>query len=76
MTNKELTSIQNTCKAIRSVAWTTIVAGIGVKTVLTTINAIRAYHVTKKAIYTAAANVGTYSGTDDDEYVNVNYNNM
>lgn len=78
MTDEKLASIQSTCKAIRTVAWTTIVTGIGVKTVLTTINAIRAYNATKQAIYTAAANVGTYSGTDDDdEYVNtVNYNDM
>lgn len=67
MKDEKLTSIQNTCKAIRSVAWTTIVASIGVTTILSTINAIKAYNATKQSINTAAANVGTYSETDDDD---------
>lgn len=59
-------AIQERCRTIRTVCWTTIVAGIAATTVVSVIAGFKGLVDEKKTSRQTAQHVGQYVGTYDD----------
>lgn len=62
-------AIQEHCRTVRTICWTTIVAGIAATTILNTALAIKGFKYEMKKYRKDAAFVGTYTVKDDAESI-------